>query len=146
MVAGNRDDRGLLQQDYSVSLSSGIGDVQNATGSVTSAADILFEAIPQGVVRDADGNRLNYIPNRQDFEGWLDPAFKYYCLSDRVIYVRSATSNVYASDLGDINGPLTITASFVLKPSTIAYLPANLEDDIVKQMAEVLSRKLPVAK
>ena len=141
-TARNPQLRGLLQQDYSVTISSGVGNPLTATGSLTSAADVLYDSIVWGQVKDADNNRLIPVQNRMDFERPLQPGFKYYCLTGQRIYVRSAVSNVYESDLGDVTGPLTITANFV---PTVSALPANgqFDDDIVRILADILVLKFP---
>ena len=132
--------RGLLQQDYSVTISAGIGNPLTATGAITSAADILYETIPWGQVKDADNNRLVYGQHKTDFERYLPPGFKYFALINQRIYARSASTGTYETDLGDVSTPLTVTANFV---PTVSSVPVELEDDAVRTLARVLVVKLP---
>lgn len=139
-----RDDvkRGYLQQDYSVSLdSSGVGDILAATGSVTSAADMLQDGIQFGRVKDADGNVLVYIPNINYFYAPQPTVYGYYCLAKRKILTRAI--NAACSSEAEVQSaatPLTITASYA--PSDLAYIPDQLGDDLAKKLFTVVSRKL----
>ncbi|HYE59371.1 MAG TPA: hypothetical protein VD948_12740 [Rhodothermales bacterium] len=136
--------RGLLQQDYSVTVSAGIGNLLTATGSITSAADMLIDAVPLGQVKDAAGDYFEYVPHRRDFEGYLPAGLKYFTVTGTGrIYVRSAVSGVYSSDLGDVTSPLTVTASWTPAPATIASIPGELDELLVKKLVEVVLRKAP---
>lgn len=133
-----RDERrALLQQDYSVTLSSGIGNPITATGSLTSAADVLFESIRWGAVVDADGNMLTHVEHYNDFRRFQQPGYKYFTLHNQRIYVRSAASGDYTTDLGDVNGPLTVTANFIATATTV---PAELTDEATRYVMNALLR------
>jgi len=140
---GNR--AGLLTQDYSISLTNGEGQPLLATGGITTNADILYWSIPFNVVRDTMTNfKLVYIPNKQQFEGYLMPGYWYYTLANQKIYTRSATSgDYYNSDRYDVQGPLTITANFV---PTSADLPATLENDAVDLLVKIATMKVQTDK
>lgn len=135
----------LLMQDYTVDLVSGIGEPLSETGSITSAADILYWSIPFGVVRDSLTNfKLTYIPHREQFEGYLTAGLWYYTLANQRIYTRSATSGDYFnSDKYDVQGPLTVTANFV---PTTASLPVTLENDAVDLLVKMVTTKVQADK
>ena len=135
----------LLMQDYTVDLVSGIGEPLSETGSITSAADILYWSIPFGVVRDSLTNfKLTYIPHREQFEGYLTAGLWYYTLANQRIYTRSATSGDYFnSDKYDVQGPLTVTANFV---PTTANLPVTLENDAVDLLVKMITTKVQADK
>lgn len=141
-VAMDRERFAILTQAYSVTITSGIGNPLTATGGITSAADILWSSIPKSQVKDADGNRLVYVPYQMDFEGYLLPGFKYYTLIAERIYVRSAVTGDYTSDLGDVTSPVVITANFI---PTVSSLPVELEDEAVQTLAQVLVEKFAPA-
>lgn len=131
--------KGLLSQDYTVTLTSGVGTPLTVNGSISSAADILYESIPDGRVRDtASETNLAFIPQTGQFEGYLQSGFYYYTLRNQRIYTRSATSGIYANDQYDVIGPLTITAQYI---PTVSSLPVELEDEAVMTLAELLAKK-----
>lgn len=141
VVAEDREKAGLLMQNYSVNLSSGVGTPLSVAGSITlTSGDILYGYIPKGLVKDADGNLLVYVPNYYDFQGYLVSGFKYYTLTNQRIYCRSAITGDYASDIGDVTGPVTITSNFI---PTVSSLPNELDNEIVETLAQVLIEKYP---
>lgn len=141
VVAEDREKSGLLMQDYSVTLSSGVGTPLSATGSISATSgDLLYGHIPKGQVKDADANILLFVPQYSEFQGYVMPGFKYYTLVNQRIYARSAVSGDYSSDLGDVVGPLVITTNFV---PTVTTLPAELENEAVQMLAQVLVEKYP---
>lgn len=144
-VAKDHNRAPLLMQEYSVDLVSGVGEPLTDTGSITSLADILYWSIPYGVVRDSLTNlKLVYIPNREQFEGYLTPGLWYYTLANQRIYTRSATSGDYFnSDKYDVQGPLTVTANFV---PTSATLPSTLENDAVDLLVKMAVTKVQADK
>jgi hypothetical protein len=144
-VAKDANRAPLLMQDYSVDLASGIGEPLTDTGSITSAADILYWSIPYGSVRDSLTNfKLVYIPHREQFEGYLTSGLWYYTLANQRIYTRSATSGDYFnSDKYDVQGPLTVTANFV---PTSATLPVTLENDAVDLLVKMVATKVQADK
>ena len=131
----------LLMQEYTVDLVSGVGEPLTDTGSITSLADILFWSIPYGSVRDTMTNfKLTYIPNREQFEGYLMPGLWYYTLANQRLFTRSATSGDYFnSDRYDVQGPLLVTANFV---PTTADLPVTLENDAVDLLVKIAIAKV----
>lgn len=131
----------LLMQEYTVDLVSGVGEPLTDTGSITSLADILFWSIPYGSVRDTMTNfKLTYIPNREQFEGYLIPGLWYYTLANQRLFTRSATSGDYFnSDRYDVQGPLLVTANFV---PTTADLPVTLENDAVDLLVQIAIAKV----
>lgn len=135
----------LLMQEYTVDLVSGVGEPLTDTGSITSLADILFWSIPYGSVRDTLTNfKLTYIPNREQFEGYLMPGLWYYTLANQRLFTRSATSGDYFnSDRYDVQGPLLVTANFV---PTTADLPVTLENDAVDLLVKIATTKVQVDK
>lgn len=144
-VAKDANRAPLLMQDYSVDLTNGIGEPLTDTGSITSAADILYWSIPYGSVRDSLTNfKLVYIPHREQFEGYLTSGLWYYTLVNQRIYTRSATSGDYFnSDKYDVQGPLTVTANFV---PTSATLPVTLENDAVDLLVKMVATKVQADK
>lgn len=135
----------LLMQEYTVDLVSGVGEPLTDTGSITSLADILFWSIPYGSVRDTLTNfKLTYIPNREQFEGYLMPGLWYYTLANQRLFTRSATSGDYFnSDRYDVQGPLLVTANFV---PTTADLPVTLENDAVDLLVKIATTKVQADK
>lgn len=144
-VAKDHNRSSLLTQQYSVDLVNGEGEPLTDTGSITSAADILFWSIPMGTVRDSmTGFKLAYIPGLAQFEGYLMPGLWYYTLVNQRIYTRSATSGDYFnSDRYDVQGPLTVTANFV---PTTATLPVTLENDAVDLLVKLVMTKVQADK
>lgn len=140
-VSKHRDRRALLSQDYTVNLSSGVGAVLQATGSITSAADILWSSIPSGDIVDTSTNqRLTYVPGLREFEGYQYPGLLYYTLSNQSIFTRSGlTGNYFDSDRYDVMGPLRMTAVWI---PTSATVPAYLETFAVETLARVVMRKI----
>lgn len=144
-VAKDHNRSSLLTQQYTVDLVNGEGEPLTDTGSITSAADILFWSIPMGTVRDSMTSfKLVYIPGQNQFEGYLMPGLWYYTLVNQRIYTRSATSGDYFnSDRYDVQGPLTITANFV---PTTATLPVTLENDAVDLLVKLAMTKVQADK
>lgn len=139
-IAEDASRQALLQQNYTVTLSSGIGNPLTVNGSLTSAADILWHSIPMGNVMDGDGNRLVYIPDFYEFQGYVLNGLKYFCLVNERIYARSGVTGIYSTDLGDVTDPLTVTANFI---PTVTSLPTNLDNEIVETLARIVSEKFP---
>ena len=135
----------LLTQDYICTLVSGYGPVLPLAGSITATDDILYWSIPYGVVRDSTTNtKLTYIPNREQFEGYLMPGLWYYTLTNQRIMTRSAiTGDYFNSDRFDVQGPLEITANFVPTPAT---LPVTLENDAIDLMVKMILMKIQADK
>jgi len=133
--------RGLLQQDYTVTLSSGVGDLLAATGSITGDADILTNGVYWGVVKDADGNILQPLKNYSAFLRPQPLIYDYYCLKGQHIHTRSKLQQVnLPSDVTSVTGPLTITANF--EPATAEDVPSELQDDLVTILCEIVLTKL----
>lgn len=138
-----RDDvrRGLLQQDFEVTLdSSGIGNLLTATGSITADADILFEGVTLGIVKDASSVVLRKLTHYADFVRPQPTVFGYYCLTGERIHTRAV--NVSATNPAEISGaasPLTIRANF--EPYHVADVPRELEDDLVTALVTLVARK-----
>lgn len=76
--------RGLLQQEYPVTLSAaGVGDLLTAVGSVTATAgEILLEGVHFGLVVDGDGNVLKPLTHLVSFTSPQDTNFAYYLLKN----------------------------------------------------------------
>lgn len=135
--------RGLLQQVYSVTLDgSGVGDLLATTGSVTSAAgEILQDGVYLGAVVDADGNILQPLFHYADFVRPQSTAFGYYCLANKKIHTRAVGAQVNTPfDVQGASSPLTVTASYA--PASVANVPGELEDDLVKKLVTVVMRKV----
>lgn len=131
-----------LQQDYSVALNgSGVGSLLTATGSVTSAADMLLDSIVEGRVKDADGNVLVYYPHKDSFYGPLSTLYGYYCLAGRSILTRAV--GVQCNTEAEVQSaatPLTVTGTFA--PSSLTYWPDQLADELAKKLVTVAMRKV----
>jgi len=137
MIARDPERHGLLMQDYSVTLTDGIGSLTAATGARTTAADILWQSVGKGVVKDADGVRLHYVGDLFTFQGPQVTGFNYYTITDNGrIYVRTG-DEPYA--LGSISNPLTVTANFI---PTVSTVPAQLENDAVQALVKQVMQKL----
>lgn len=137
MIARDPERQGLLQQEYSVTLTNGIGNLTAATGARTAAADILWQSVSKGLVKDAYGGRLHYIGDRYAFEGPQLAGYNYYTLTDNGrIHVRTGADPFF---LGGVSDPLTVNANFI---PTVATLPAQLENDAVQTLAKIAVQKL----
>lgn len=145
-VANDPKSFGLLQQGYSVTLSSttGAGSLVSAVGASTTTADMIWGSVPRGYVYDtATDTRLVYIPDRANFEGYVDPGFLYYTIYAGNIYTRTSNGS-YPTDKTGVQGALTVTANFypaIQNPATTASLPAELESNAVRQLARVMAEK-----
>lgn len=144
MIAKDRWRFGLLQQDYSVPLngSTGAGDLIAATGALTSAADMIWDSVPQGRVKDANDAALVYVPDVAEFESYVLPGFSYYTLYQQKIYTRTSTGT-YATDKTGVISPVTVTANFFPALTSAVTLPAQLEDEAVQSLIRVLVQKNP---
>lgn len=144
-VLENDAKRHLLQQDYTVTLTAGVGNLLTATGSLTSSADIIADGVYWGVVQDADGNILQPIKNYASFLRPQPLVFDYYCLKGERIHTRSKTQQVSVpSDVTGVTSPLTITANF--EPKVCTVVPDELEDDLIECLMEAVVAKLPAKK
>lgn len=132
--------RGLLQQEYSVTLdANGEGNLLTATGSVTSTAgEILIEGVKFGVVLDFDGQKLHPLLHYHDFIAPQNVAYGYYCIKDKAtILTRARGQQVNtASDIQSASGPLTITASYT--PAAVTAFPEELADMLVDELCAVV--------
>jgi hypothetical protein len=136
-IADDPGRHGLTMQDYSVTLTSGIGVLTTATGARTALADILWQSVSKGVVKDADGVRLHYVSDLFTFQGPQVGGYNYYTITDNGrLYARTG-NEPYA--LGNISEPLTVTANFI---PTVATVPGQLEDDAVEMLVKVTVQKL----
>lgn len=140
-VAKDSNRAPLLMQEYTVDLVGGAGDLLTATGSITGNEDILLWSIPFTNVRDtATNQKLVYIAQKEQFEGYLMSGYYYYTLANQKVYTRSAISGDYFnSDRYDVQGPLTVTCNFV---PTTADLPTTLENDAVDIMIKIVMSKV----
>lgn len=132
---------GLLQQSYSITLTNGNGQLTSATGSSTSQADMVWTSVPKGHVKDENGTRLIYIPNRYDFESYLLPGQLYFTTYNGNIYTRSAVSGDYSSDRFSVIGPLDVLANYYPTVGGMATLSPELNSNLVRLLARVLSEK-----
>lgn len=132
---------GLLQQSYSITLTSGNGQLTSATGASTGQVDMVWTSVPKGHVKDENGTRLVYIPNRYDFEGYLLPGQLYFTTYNGNIYTRSAVSGDYSSDKFSVIGPLDVLANYYPTVGGMATLSPELNSNLVRLLARVLSEK-----
>lgn len=132
---------GLLQQTYSVTLTSGTGQLVSATGATTAMVDMVWTSVPKGHVKDENGTRLIYIPNRYDFESYLLPGQLYFTTYNGSIYTRSAASGDYNSDKYAIIGPLDVLANYYPTVGGMATLSPELNSNLVRLLARVLAEK-----
>lgn len=139
-VMGDPAKNSYLQQDYSVAVNgAGVGSLLTATGTVTSATDMLLDSVQHGRVKDADGNVLVYYPHKDSFYGPLPTVYGYYCLAGRSILTRAVS--VQCTTEADVQAPaspLTVTATFA--PSSLTYWPDQLADDLAKKLITVVTR------
>lgn len=140
-VEDDNDRFGLLQQTYSITLTNGFGQLTTATGVTTSAVDMIWTSVQKGHVKDENGTKLLYIPNRQDFEGYLLSGQLYYTTYAGNIYTRSATSGDYSTDQYAITGPLNVLANYYPTVGGLASIAPELDSDLVRILARTLSEK-----
>lgn len=135
--------RGLLQQEYSVTLdASGEGDLLAATGSVTTVAgEILLEGVHYGVVLDAEGQKLRPLLNYSDFVAPQFLVYGYYCIKDKAtILTRARGAQVNTSlEIQSASGPLTVTASYT--PASVDNFPEELTDMLVQELCNQVAIK-----
>jgi len=140
--------RGLLQQEYSVTLdANGEGNLLTATGSVTSAAgEILLEGVHFGAVLDANGLKLQPLFHYSEFVAPQMTVFGYYHIKDKATILTRARGVAVstASDIQSANGPLTITASY--DPASVDDFPSELEDLLVQELVNLAATKVAPAK
>ena len=142
MTMANDAKRGLLQQDYTIALTAGIGNLITATGAITTAADMLMDGVYWGVVIDADGDILQPLKNYSAFLKPQPLIYSYYCLRGERIHTRSRFQQVnYPSDVTSVTGPLTITANF--EPATCEVVPNELGDDLIECLVNLVLTKMP---
>ena len=138
----NDSKRGLLQQSYSVTLTSGVGNLLTTVGSVTGVADMLMEGIFWGLVVDGDGNLLCPLKNYSAFVRPQPSVFGYYCLRNERIYTRAKDESfTIPSEIQGVTGPLTVTASF--EPATCEVVPNELGDDLIEALVNLVLTKMP---
>lgn len=141
-VANDPHRFGLLQQQYSVTLNNGAGNLATATGALTSATDIIWASIPWGRVLDTATNTpLVYVPNVADFEGYQLPGQLYYTIYQSGIYTRTAVGGYYNGDSSGVQGPLTVTANYYPSVGNLSTLPLELESDAIRYLARTLQLK-----
>jgi hypothetical protein len=149
VVADHPAQFGLLQQTYSITLTSGVGQLTTATGVTTSAVDMIWTSVQRGHVKDEMGTRLIYVPDRANFEGYQLPGLLYYTTYTGNIYTRSATSGDYASDQYGVTGPLNVFANYYPTVGGLASIAPELDSDLVRILARTLTEKyapgMPVA-
>lgn len=138
--------RSLLQQVYSVTLNgSGEGNLQTATGSITTlAGEILLDGVMVGSVHDNDGNRLVAVRHYYDFIAPRTKVFPEYCLKANII--ATCIAGVFVTvpaDIQGVNGPLSILASYT--PSLVTGFPNELTDDLVDELTALMLSKVPAA-
>lgn len=136
-VASDDLRKGLLMQEYTVTLTDGTGEMLNVLGARTNQADILWQSIPRGIVTDADGGLLHYVSDLYDFRRPLLNGFNYYHITGNGRMLARAGGADYVP--GNLPDPLTVTANFIPVPDN---LPAQLEDEAVETLARVAVRKL----
>lgn len=136
---------GILQQQYSVSLNFlGLGNLATTSGALTARADIIWETVGRGHVRDANNEKLIYVPEFAQFVGYLLPGYQYYTLSQQQIFTRIVSAGYYNGDSTGVTGPLTVTASYFPYVGTVTdanTLPTELQDDAVEHLARILQIK-----
>lgn len=133
IVAGNPELRARLEQQFSVSLSSGVGAIP---------AGMMVEYLREGVVRDSDGGGNNGLGNvlarvnrYANFIRDQSTAQGLYCVADNQIYARPPGSSFPA----DTQGPLVIDAPFT---PTTANLDTTVPDEVADNLVELLAVKL----
>lgn len=142
MVMRDNALRPLLQQEYSVTLSGGEGNLLTAVGSVTGTpGEILLEGVDWGAVIDADNNTLVPILHYQQFIAPLPVQFAYYHKKDKAtILTRALGSQVNnVSELQSVTGPLTITASY--DPADVEDFPEELAENLVHELVRIVALK-----
>jgi len=136
--------RAWLQQDYAVNLGANgeSTDLLTATGSVTGqVGEIILEGMDFGLVRDAENNVLVPLMHYADFVRPQPTVYGYYLKKNRVVATRAKGVAVNSpADILSVLGPITITASFT--PKNVSDVPLDLEDDLVGDLCDVVTRKI----
>jgi hypothetical protein len=140
--------RGLQSQEYSVSIGAdGSGAHTSATGSITSAADIVTETIALGTVADADGNLLSYVPDFAAFR-YQPPttALALYSLKNGKLWTSAKDIDNDSRYTYYSGATVTVTACWSPSASTLSFLKTELEDELVSCVVDVFLRQAIPAK
>lgn len=131
---------GQLQQDYSVALTAGAGNLATAVGSLTTLADIIWESVKNGRVKDSEGVPLLYIPDVFSFEAYVLPGYNYFHIRASQIFTRGSSGS-YIDDFNKVTGALLVTANYTPSIGNLNTLPADLEPDLIQIHANTLATK-----
>lgn len=137
MVARDSRRRHILSKVFSLTIDTELGVGQYAAVD----AAMLSEFLDYGSVRVSDnanaglGTAYERILHYADFIGPQPTAFGYYCLHRDRLYLRAPNSGSFA----DSPTPLQVDCSYV---PTIAQVPAEAEDDLVRIGADLLLAKV----
>ena len=132
--------RAWLTQEFSLTLDgTGKGNLSSATSSIS--GEIILDGIRMGVVMDADHNVLQHILHYADFLRPQNTAYAYYNIKDRAVLTRAINTPVNSPlDIFSVNGPLTITASYV--PTAVDDFPTELDPDLVNSLCRIVATKV----
>jgi len=135
-VARNPHQRHLLQTAYTITVTSGVADLSNATDvpAFSTYGAPLSEAICYSTLVDAYESRYTYLPHYQDLLLPQPPVFGYYNLTGQRLRIKELSSGAT-----NASGTFTLTANFV---PTVAQLRAEIEDDAVTALCDVIKRPL----
>ncbi len=142
-TANDPEGFGLLQQEYTVTLSTstGAGNLASAVGNLTGLADMVWASVQWGHVRDtATSQTLLYVPNRMNFERYQLPGQLYFTTYQSGIYTRTANGD-YDSDKNGVQGPLNVLANYYPSIGSLSTLPQELESNAVRYLARTLAQK-----
>jgi hypothetical protein len=122
MVCGDDTRRSLLQKEYSVTLTGGVGDL-----APTDFDDLLRETVADGRVYLSTQADEDFSDARQysDYLILNDERLGHYVFANNKIYARQGKA-------GELNGSLKIWACFLPIPTT---LPKELEPEAIQFVA-----------
>ena len=136
-VMNDDSQRAWMQQEFTLQIdpTSGRGTLTAATGAITGT--MLLDGIRYGRVVDADGNQLWPLMHLTAFYN-PQPTFRaYYHLDSAQIYTRAKNAQVLnPADVQPVNGPLTITASYI--PAAVTSVADILADDLVDELVGIM--------
>lgn len=131
-VARDPELRARLEKQFSVTLTNGVG---------TLPAGIMIEYLREGSVKDSDlgangfGNTLQRVKYLNDFLGFTQSVYGYYCIVDNTIRTKQISSGDFTGTVG----PLIIDAPFI---PTKANINSEVPDEVEGPLVDMLAVRL----
>ena len=130
VVAEDAEQAPLLRKDYSITVTSGTGDL---TASFTAAEPLLVDYLPGAYLVTSGGVQLQYLPDRTQL-GLSRPSLVPYWINDKG---TMRTRNTDGS-LTSLSTTITLTGQFA---PTITDVPFQLEDLFLDVLAEMVKAR-----